>query len=224
MPAATTPTLEARLRAIIDGSAMQAHPFYIGLGNGDLGRAPLREYARQFYHFEAAFPRFLSAIHARTELPGVRQVLLENLYDEEHGDRNHAALWLAFASSLGLRAAEVTGARLRPETLALIGHYETMAHHAPLAEALAALFAFEGQVPTVAWITIKALSDHHGLRPEQFEFFSVHLVADVAHAGAEMDAITRSCEDDDGAVAAAERACALLLGFLDGCLGTTERA
>jgi len=224
MPAATAPTLEARLRAVIDESAMLAHPFYTALAKGDLGRAPLREYARQFYHFEAGFPRFLSAIHARTELPGVRQVLLENLYDEEHGDRNHGVLWLEFASSLGLRPAEVTGARLRPKTRALIDHYGAMAQNAPLAEALATLFAFEGQVPTVAWTTIKALSDHYGLRPDQFEFFSVHLVADVAHAGAEMGAITRSCEDDDGAIAATGRACALLLGFLDSCLRTTERA
>ena len=224
MPAATASALELRLRTVIEGRAMRAHAFYTAMGKGDLGRAPLREYARQFYHFEAAFPRFLSAIHARTEIAEVRQVLLENLYDEEHGDRNHAVLWLEFASSLGLRPAEVTGARLRPETQALIEHYGAMAHHAPLAEALAALFAFEGQVPTVAWTTIKALSDHHGLRPEQFEFFSVHLVADVAHAGAEMEAITRSCEDGDGAVAATKTACALLLAFLDGCLGTTERA
>ena len=224
MPAAATTALEARLRAVIDGNAMLAHPFYAALGRGELGRAPLREYARQFYHFEAAFPRFLSAIHARTEMPRVRQVLLENLYDEEHGDRNHAVLWLEFAAALGLRPGEVTGARLRPETQALIDHYGVMAHNAPLAEALAALFAFEGQVPTVAWTTIKALSDHHGLRPDQFEFFSVHLVADVAHAGAEMEAITRSCEDGDGAVAATKTACALLLAFLDGCLGTTERA
>jgi len=224
MPHASAPTLEARLRAVIDGSAMLAHPFYTALERGELGRAPMREHARQFYHFEAAFPRFLSAIHARADMPAVRQVLLENLYDEEHGNRNHAVLWLEFASALGLRPGQVTGARLRPETRALIDHYGAMAHSAPLAEALAALFAFEGQVPTVAWTTIKALSDHHGLRPEQFEFFSVHLVADVAHAGAEMDAIVRSCEDGDGALAAAERACTLLLSFLDGCMGRTGRA
>lgn len=222
-PASAGTGLEARLRAALDENAMLSHPFYAALGRGELGRAPLRDYARQFYHFEAAFPRFLSAIHARTEPFRIRQVLLENLYDEEHGDRNHAALWVEFATALGLHAGDVTGAKLRPPTKALIDHYSAVARTAPLAEALATLFAFEGQVPALAWATIKALNDHFGLRPDQFEFFSVHLVADIAHASTEMEAIIASCEDGDAVVGATRQACGLLLGFLDGCLGATER-
>ncbi|NUQ54251.1 MAG: CADD family putative folate metabolism protein [Dehalococcoidia bacterium] len=222
MPASAAAGLEARLRATLEEHAMLRHPFYVALAGGELERSRLREYARQFYHFEAAFPRFLSAIHARTESRKVRQVLLENLYDEEHGDRNHAALWVEFAAALGLRSSEVTGAKLLPATRELIEHFDSVAHGAPQAEALATLYAFEGQVPAVAWATIKALNDHFGLEPGQFEFFSVHLVADVAHASAEMEAIIDSSEGEDGAVAAARQACDLLLRFLDGCLGITE--
>lgn len=221
-PSSAATGLETRLRATLDENAMLGHPFYVALGRGELGRAQLREYARQFYHFEAAFPRFLSAMHARSESQKVRQVLLENLYDEEHGDRNHAALWVEFAAALGLRANEVTGAALRPATRRLIEHYGAVARTGPLAEALATLFAFEGQVPAVAWTTIKALNDHFGLEPGQFEFFSVHLVADVAHASAEMEAITGACEDEEGVLAATRQACGLLLRFLDSCLTPTE--
>lgn len=222
MPASAVRVLEARLRSALDENAMLGHPFYVALAKGELERSRLQEYARQFYHFEAAFPRFLSAIHARTESQKVRQVLLENLYDEEHGTRNHAALWVEFAAALGLRETEVTRAPLHSATRELVEHFGQVAHRAPLAEALATLFAFEGQVPAVAWTTIKALNDHFGLEPGQFEFFSVHLVADVAHASAEMEAIIDSSEGEDGAVAAARQACDLLLRFLDGCLGITE--
>jgi pyrroloquinoline-quinone synthase len=178
----------------------------------------MQAYARQYYHFEAAFPRLLSAIHTRTESPEIRQMLLDNLWDEEHGERNHPRLWLDFANALGLADADVTDAALQPQTQQLIGHYTAMAREAPLGEALATLFAYEGQVPTIAWQKIKGLSEHYGFTPNQFEFFSVHLVADIAHAGHEMEAIDIASRDNDRVIDATEKACKLLLGFLDGCM------
>ena len=212
-------SLEGRIKAVLDERAMLKHPFYRAWSEGTLDRARLRAYARQYYHFELAFPRFLSAIHTRTDSRPIRQMLLENMWDEEHGDRNHPALWLQFAAALRLSAADVRGAKLQPQTRTLIDHYAGVAQSAPIAEALATLFAFEGQVPALAWQTIKALSDHYAFEPGQFEFFSVHLVSDVAHAGAEMDAIQQTCTGEEGVIAATERACDRLLAFLDGCLG-----
>ncbi len=218
--ATVSPALEKRIRAVLDEKSMLKHPFYTEWTKGELPLDKLREYARQYYHFEAAFPRFLSSIHARTDNAAIRQLLLDNLWDEEHGDRNHPALWLEFADALGVAAKEVTAAGLRPETRALIDHFNHTSREAPLAEALATLFAYEGQVPAIAWQKIKGLTEHYGFEPRQFEFFSVHLVADIAHAGAEMDSIGMACEDEDAVVRAVEVSCDRLLAFLDGCYET----
>ena len=211
--------LETRMREAIAERSLLQHPFYQAWSEGTLEVERLQDYARQYYHFERAFPRFLSAIHARTESPAIRQLLLNNLWDEEHGERNHPALWLEFAAALGVPGEEVAGSEPHPETTALIEHYAEVAQTAPVAEALAALFAYESQVPAIAWEKIKGLTEHYDLLPEQFEFFSVHLVSDVAHSGAELAAIEELCEDGDAVVAAAERASERLLGFLDGCYG-----
>ncbi|MCY4391094.1 MAG: CADD family putative folate metabolism protein [Chloroflexi bacterium] len=211
--------LETRMREAIAERSLLQHPFYQAWSAGTLEVERLQDYARQYYHFERAFPRFLSAIHARTDSPAIRQLLLENLWDEEHGERNHPALWLEFASALGLSRDEVEGAEPHPETTALIEHYAGVAEQAPVAEALATLFAYESQVPAIAWEKIKGLTEHYDLLPNQFEFFSVHLVSDVAHSGAEMAAIEELCEDSDAVVSAAEQASERLLGFLDGCYG-----
>ena len=210
-------SLESRIKAVLDDRSLLKHPFYQAWTAGTLDLDQLRDYARQYYHFEAAFPRFLSAIHARTDSPRIRQLLLENLWDEEHGERNHPALWLEFTAALGLSAKEVVNSRPNPQTAALIAHFNNESQHAPLAEAMATLFAYEGQVPGIAWQKIKGLSEHYSFKPEQFEFFSVHLVTDVAHAGAEMESINASCEDEDAVVAAARAACDRLHTFLDGC-------
>jgi len=209
--------LERRIKVVLEERSMLKHPFYVEWTKGTLPIPKLQEYARQYYSFEASFPRFLSSIHARTEQPEIRQLLLDNLWDEEHGDRNHPVLWLEFAAALGVDAAEVKEAKLRPETELLIQHFNRACKEAPLAEALATLFAYEGQVPAIAWQKIKGLTEFYNFEPKQFEFFSVHLVADIAHAGAEMDSIAMSCEDEDGVVRAVERSCDLLLSFLDGC-------
>lgn len=217
MTASTETPLIARIKVVLAEKSLLKHPFYVEWTKGTLPRYKLEEYARQYYHFEAAFPRFLSAIHSRAESLTVRQLLLENLWDEEHGERNHPVLWLEFAAALGVDASEVTSAELNAETAALIDHYMQTSRGAPVAESLGTLFAYEGQVPEIAWQTIKGLSDHYGFRPDEFEFFSVHLVLDVAHAGAETEAIQQSSEDEDAVVSAVEVACDRLNEFLDGC-------
>ena len=213
----TASALAERVHGAIAARSLLEHPFYRAWSAGTLEIERLRDYARQYYHFEQAFPRFLSAIHARTHSPAIRQLLLENLWDEEHGERNHPALWLEFAAAVGLSADEVESAAPHAETEALIEHFAEAAERAPVAEALATLFAYESQVPAIAWEKIKGLSEKYGLLPNQFEFFSVHLVSDVAHAGAELSAIEELCENSDGVVSATERAGERLLAFLDGC-------
>jgi pyrroloquinoline-quinone synthase len=98
-----------------------------------------------------------------------------------------------------------------------VQHYNRTSREAPLAEALGTLFAYEGQVPAIAWQKIKGLTEYYNFEPKQFEFFSVHLVADIGHAGAEMESIEMSCEDEDGVLRAVDTACDRLLSFLDGC-------
>lgn len=212
--------LESRIRTVLEQRSLLAHPFYKAWTEGTLEMERLQEYARQYFHFELAFPRYLSAIHTRTESARVRQLLLDNLWDEEHGERNHPALWLEFAKALGVPADEVVNSSPNRETAALIEHFGRMSREAPVGEALATLFAYEGQVPAIAWQKIKGLSDNYGFTPEQFEFFSVHLVADISHSGAEMEAIHEMAEDEDAVIAATEQACQALLRFLDGCYTT----
>lgn len=215
--ASVSADLEARIKAVLDDKSMLKHPFYTEWTKGELPISKLQEYARQYYHFEASFPRYLSSIHSRTESPEIRQLLLDNLWDEEHGERNHPALWLEFAAALGVSETEVKTATLRPETRALVEHFRQTSSQSPLAEALGTLFAYEGQVPAIAWQKIKGLTEHYNFEPKQFEFFSVHLVADIAHAGAEMESIAMACEDEDAVLRAVEASCDRLLSFLDGC-------
>ena len=43
------------------------HPFYLAWARGELTREALTDYARQYYHHVAAFPTYLSAVHANCD-------------------------------------------------------------------------------------------------------------------------------------------------------------
>lgn len=217
MTTETTTSLESRLQAVLEEKSLLKHPFYQAWTAGTLEAERLQEYARQYFHFEAAFPRLLSAIHTRTESPAVRQLILENLWDEEYGQRNHVALWLEFAAALGVSNEEVRASVPNEQTTALVNHFADICTNAPVPEALATLFAYEGQVPAIAVQKIAGLRDNYRFTPEQYDFFTVHEAADVAHSGAEMAAIHELNTDDDATVRAASIAADKLYAFLDGC-------
>jgi pyrroloquinoline quinone (PQQ) biosynthesis protein C len=59
-----------------------------------------------------ALPRFLTALHARSDDAATRAALLANAWDEEHGENNHPELWLRFADALGVSRLSVADAKL----------------------------------------------------------------------------------------------------------------
>src|SRR5438552_6470296 len=90
------------------------HPFYLAWTRGELSREALADYARQYYHHVAAFPTYLSAVHAKCEDQDTRKQLLSNLVDEEAGSPNHPELWLQFAEGLDVSDVEVRNTTKEP--------------------------------------------------------------------------------------------------------------
>ena len=102
------------------------HPFYLAWTRGELSLAALADYARQYYHHVAAFPTYLSAVHARCDDQPTRKRLLDNLVDEEAGSPNHPELWLQFAEGLGVSKEDVRASEKWDETSNLIGTFRSV--------------------------------------------------------------------------------------------------
>jgi pyrroloquinoline-quinone synthase len=192
------------------------HPFYQRWNAGTLTLDELRDYARQYYHYAAAFPTFLSALHAHTEDIEARQYLLENLIEEERGPENHPELWLRFCEALGLNRNEVLSGSANDATKALIATMRSLAREGGLARGLASLYAYESQVPAVATSKIDGLAKWYGISdPRSIAFFSVHQTADVMHAQTSRELLASRCEDAELARDAASQTLAALYAFLD---------
>jgi pyrroloquinoline-quinone synthase len=187
-----------RIDQMIDERHLLKHPFYTKWADGTLPREALQEYARQYYAFESSFPRFLSAIHSRTEAADVRQQLLDNLWDEEHGRENHAELWLRFAESIGVSRQDVRGAAPNEKTEALVDLYGTLSREGDVPAAVAALYAYERQVPQVAGSKIDGLKRHYDISDgPALSFFVVHGELDIEHSDAEREMLGQLSTDAD---------------------------
>ncbi len=190
-----------RVDRMIDERHLLKHSFYTKWAAGTLPRESLQEYARQYFAFESTFPRFLSAMHSREERADVRQGLLENLWDEEHGDVNHAELWLRFAEGIGVPRDEVVAAPRNSATQALVDLYQEITSTEPVAAGVAAMYAYERQVPEVAPSKIGGLKEHYGITDgPTLQFFVVHGVLDVEHSGTERELLGRIVEGHEAAV------------------------
>jgi pyrroloquinoline-quinone synthase len=199
------------------------HSFYKAWTDGTLPRAALVDYVGQYYAFESNLPRFLTALHARSDDRATREVLLSNAWDEEHGTNNHVELWLRFADALGLERSAAVGADLHETTAALVSTYWTAAQRAPVACGVAAIYAYESQLPAIAEAKIAGLKAHFGIEDRDgLSFFEVHRGLDVRHAAAERRVLELAMELDGTAFVWARRALDAWWRFLDGILAAAN--
>ena len=209
-----------RVDEIIEKKSLLKHPFYQEWTKGTLPLDSLKKYAAQYYHFEMAYPTFLSGVHYRCHNQRVRQLLLDNLWDEEHGPENHVELWLKFCDGLGVDRDEVQNGVPSEATTALVETYTDLTSMGPLAAGIAALYAYESQVPEVASVKLEGLKEFYDFDDDDsVSFFQVHQGLDVEHSEAEKDMVSALAvtESDKAAVVeASESATRTLWKFLDG--------
>lgn len=209
-----------RLDETIASHALLSHPFYQSWNAGTLSADTLREYIKQYYAHVRVFPRYVSAAHAACDDIRVRQLLLENLIDEDQGDANHPELWMRFADGMGVARDDVRNAALLDKTRASVDTMVALTRSEDFRDGLAALYAYESQVPMVALTKREGLAKFYHLSDERsVSFFSVHEAADIEHSRVERELLVEHCgteEQQDRAIAAADRAARALWQFLDG--------
>ncbi len=99
---------------------------------------------------------------------------------------NHPELWLKFAEGLGVSDLDVRSTEKKPETKNLIHTFRSVCGDGSIAEGLAALYAYESQIPAICESKIDGLKKYYGFTdPEHYRYFTVHIAADREHSAAE---------------------------------------
>ena len=187
------------------------HPFYLAWTRGELSKEALTDYAKQYYHHVAAFPTYLSAVHAKCDDQPTRKQILQNLIDEEAGSPNHPELWKQFGNALGVDDVDLANTEKETETKNLIETFRSVCGDKPTAEGLAALYAYESQIPAICESKIEGLKKFYGFNdPKGYEYFSVHIEADKEHSVTEREMLSAKIDNQN-----AESVCASVNRVLD---------
>ncbi len=209
-----------KLDETIKRHSLLKHPFYLLWNEGRLTQESLAEYAKQYYAHVKAFPTYLSGVHSQCEDFSVRQLLLENLMDEEHGEENHPELWKRFAEGLGVEREDIESAELLRETQESVGTLKQLTQSENFRNGVAALYAYESQVPEIAKTKREGLTKFYGIDDSRtVSYFRVHETVDVEHSDTERSILTKYCTVEKTQIQAldsAEKSAKAMWTFLDG--------
>lgn len=200
------------------------HPFYQSWSMGTLKRDEIKEYACDYFHQVAEFPNYLDTLQNRLPDGTLRDVVRENQADEEGAQardgRSHAELWMDFAQGMGASAEDIVDHEPISEINDLIASFKEVVKHGTTAEALAALYAYESQVPRIATEKERGLKEHYGADNKTSYYFTLHKSFDLLHSKTWLDELAKVVGDDEvlqqQAFDAAERTARALWNALDG--------
>lgn len=209
-------TMLDAIDALIEKYHLLKHPFYKAWTDGTLSKESLQVYAEQYYQHVRAFPENLKQLAGRADR-SLSEVVQDNLAEELDPKAPHPVLWRQFANSLGVDDAQIDNARPLPGIAALLDTYDEIVTQGSMAQAVAAFYVYEAQVPEIAGQKISGLRRFYEItEPKALAYFGVHQEADVRHRAAwrEWLAGQKQTESFD-VLCAAERSLKALWGALD---------
>lgn len=207
--------LIARIDAAIAEKNLLKHPFYQDWQAGKLSRESLQLYVAQYYRHVEAFPGHLRVLAARAD-ESLKAAVLENLAEEESPSAPHPKLWRDFAASLGVAEDDVLYSPALPGTQNVVHKFREICGDRTMAEAVAALYAYESQVPEIAATKIDGLKRFYGVtQADALAYFTVHEEADKAHSGAWRNWLENHPGNEEDILASTGEALDALWGALD---------
>jgi pyrroloquinoline-quinone synthase len=185
-----------RLRGTMD---VLEHPFYQRWNAGELTAQELGIYAGQYRHAVLALAEASARAAEKAEAP-LREGLLRHAEEEA----SHVALWDSFARAADADADTGASESILAGTEACVRAWTA---GEGLLEHLAVLYVLEAGQPAISKTKMVGLTAHYGYSPEgpATEYFRVHELLDVEHAGQARELIAQLMAEAGDAQEQSER-------------------
>ena len=203
MATTTTPDpdrVEKELADVTNSVTFDALPFMVDFAQGKVPRENLARFAASYCFQVDNFKRFVAQVYANAEPRDVRELMLENLW-EEHGEgdpsRDHAVLVAKFGRALGADVPDPYDVEPIPESREWIDRILAVCRDEHFVVGLAAIsFGIEFRTQTMALLG-QIYRDQYGLSEDDLEFFFMHLEADEEHAGRAIELVRKYCTSEE---------------------------
>lgn len=178
------------------GCGMTNHPLVQEIEAGTATREQLLFFCEQFYlHIVRMLP-WIGAMYTNCPDEQARAVVIGNLAEETlgvfSGTKAHPDHLLDWAEALGADIEAMKAAEQVPASRRLTEYFEFMGKCRPWYVGFAAIgIGLESLVPDTFARVVPALKENYGMTDDQIVFWSLHVVADVAHGNEAIELISQ---------------------------------
>ncbi len=193
---------------ILERSVLK-HPFYQKWSRGELTKADLQIYAKEYFHLVTRVPTILEAVKSRALERGESVSAIEHNLEEE---KEHVDLWVRFAKALGVSEQELREHPACATVREAVASLEQTVATGSYEDCVALMYALECDLPAVAQSKKDGLEKFYGMTNEDAHaYFDAHLLEE-AHLRVWRDVPLQEAS----ALKVAETVCAAQNKVLDG--------
>ncbi|HEY6757317.1 MAG TPA: iron-containing redox enzyme family protein [Nitrososphaera sp.] len=167
--------LVQRIDSEIEKRSLLKHSFYKMWSEGKLTTDHLQGYSKEYFQLVKKVPKFVENI---AEASGNPDIITDNAREEAE----HVELWVRFATALGVSKSDLTNYGGSEKTNEAVAKLMALAN-LTFEEAVAAMYAYEMELPKISRSKIDGLKKLYGMDSEDAtKYFEIHEEADVRHA------------------------------------------
>jgi pyrroloquinoline-quinone synthase len=164
-----------RIDSEIEKRSLLKHSFYKMWSEGKLTLDHLQGYSKEYFQLVKTVPRFVESI---AEATGSPDIIINNAREEAE----HVELWVRFATALGVSKSDLISYGGSEKTNQAVANLMALAN-LTTEEAVAAMYAYEMELPKISRSKIDGLKKLYGMDSEDAtKYFEIHEEADVRHA------------------------------------------
>ena len=166
-----------RIDSEIESRSLLKHSFYQMWSEGKLTIDHLQGYSMEYFQLVKAIPKIVEGIAARVTDN-------EDIANNAKEEAEHVEPWVRFATALGVSRHDLVDYSGTTGTNAAVARMLDLAN-ASLEEAVAAMYAYEMELPKISRSKIDGLKKFYGMSSEDAtKYFEIHEEADLRHAQA----------------------------------------
>jgi len=162
----------------IEKHSLLKHVFYQMWSEGKLTINHLQGYSKEYFQLVKVVPKFVENIFNVIADPSLKRIVGQNLKEESE----HIEPWIMFSTAIGVQRNDLTSYKGDNETNMAVSTLSQLTERS-LEEAVAAMYAYEKELPKISRSKIDGLKKFYGVQSnEATKYLEIHEEVDVRHS------------------------------------------
>jgi pyrroloquinoline-quinone synthase len=162
----------------IEKHSLLKHVFYQMWSEGKLTINHLQGYSKEYFQLVKVVPKFVENIFNVIADPSLKRTVGQNLKEESE----HIEPWIMFSTAIGVQRNDLASYKGDNETNMAVSTLSQLTERS-LEEAVAAMYAYEKELPKISRSKIDGLKKFYGVQSnEATKYLEIHEEVDLRHS------------------------------------------